>query len=230
MNMQKGSGSDGEKMGLHSGVRYRSTLVLVKFISLGLALDVVLIVVVMVPQMELILAVPSLPTDSIEKMVTEYASRYGHLALFHMVVYLVLIFLFSIWVHRANLNARALGGKDMRFSPGWAVGWFFVPVMNFFRPFQVLREIWIASDIAQKQNDKNISALLITWWVLCLGTPFYGFHWESHWPPPTRTLLFLFIVKTLATVGRAMFGLLVIRTIHGLQERKWELVKSNMSQ
>lgn len=102
--------------------------------------------------------------------------------------------------------------------------------MNFFRPFQVLREIWIASDIAQKQNDKNISALLITWWALCLGTPFYGFHWESPSPPPTRTLVFLFIVKTLATMGRAILALLVIRTIHGLQERKWQLVKSNISQ
>lgn len=109
-------------MGHDSGVRYKSTLVLVNFISLGLALDIVLIFVVVVPEMELLLAVASSPVDAIGKGVTEYLFRYGHLVLFHMVVYLVLIVLFSIWVHRANLNARALGGEDMRFSPGWAVG------------------------------------------------------------------------------------------------------------
>jgi hypothetical protein len=33
------------------------------------------------------------------------------------------------WIYRANANARALGAKDMKFTPGWAVGWYFVPIL-----------------------------------------------------------------------------------------------------
>jgi hypothetical protein len=32
---------------------------------------------------------------------------------------------FMCWIYRANKNARTLGAVGMRFTPGWAVGWYF---------------------------------------------------------------------------------------------------------
>src|ERR1700754_3506800 len=54
------------------------------------------------------------------------------------------IIVFAVWIHRANRNARALGAVGMRFSPGWAVGWFFVPIANLWKPYQAMKEIWQA--------------------------------------------------------------------------------------
>jgi hypothetical protein len=50
-----------------------------------------------------------------------------------------------MWCHRAYRNLPALGAGVVRFSPGWAAGSWFVPVLNLFRPYQVLRELWVQS-------------------------------------------------------------------------------------
>ena len=70
-------------------------------------------------------------------------------AVFGALQFLVLIgaaIPFLMWVHRVARNARALGARDLRFSPGWAVGWYLVPIMQLFRPYQAMKEIWLASD------------------------------------------------------------------------------------
>jgi hypothetical protein len=77
---------------------------------------------------------------------------------------------FLTWTFRANRSARALGAEGMRFTPGWSVGWFFVPVMSLWRPFQVMREIWQAS--AQPGNWQAVKtpSLLGWWWAIYLIT------------------------------------------------------------
>jgi hypothetical protein len=75
---------------------------------------------------------------------------------------------FLTWTYRANKNARALGAVGMRFTPGWSVGWFFVPVMSLWKPFQAMREIWQAS--AQPGNWQSVQAppLVGWWWAIYL--------------------------------------------------------------
>ncbi len=66
--------------------------------------------------------------------------------LLYIVVFVVTIVLFCIWIHRANRNARALGAQGMAFTPGWCVGWWFVPFLNLFKPYQAVKELYLASD------------------------------------------------------------------------------------
>jgi hypothetical protein len=89
-------------------------------------------------------------------------------------LFVVTDIVFLTWIHRVNRNARALGAEGMRFTPGWSVGWFFVPIMNLWRPFQVMREIWQAS--AQPGNWRAVQAppLLGWWWAMFLGRQILG--------------------------------------------------------
>lgn len=52
---------------------------------------------------------------------------------------------FLAWIYRAHKNVRALGATDLKYSPGWAIGGFFIPFLNIVRPYQVVSEIWRAS-------------------------------------------------------------------------------------
>lgn len=79
-----------------------------------------------------------------------------------------------MWTYRTNKNCRGFGAQGMRFTPGWTVGWHFVPVMNLFRPYQVMQEIWkVSTDPVTWQ--KQAGSLLIKWWwfVYLVGT-FFG--------------------------------------------------------
>jgi len=85
------------------------------------------------------------------------------------IIYVVTGITFLVWIHRANRNARALGAEDMRFTPGWAVAWYFVPIMSFWKPFQAMREIWQASAEPGNWRAVQAPALLGWWWALYLG-------------------------------------------------------------
>jgi len=70
------------------------------------------------------------------------------------------------WIYRANANARALGAAHMRFTPGWAVGWYFIPIANFWKPYQAMKEIWMASANPGDWQNERRSSLLPWWWFL----------------------------------------------------------------
>jgi hypothetical protein len=82
--------------------------------------------------------------------------------------------LFCVWIRRANRNASALGARGMAFTPGWASGWFFIPFANLFKPYQVMREIYQASD-PDRDDEGDEGALL-------------SLHWSNQ-PAPTHMKL-----------------------------------------
>jgi hypothetical protein len=65
----------------------------------------------------------------------------------------------GIWTHRAMANAHALS-EDVQpsISPGWAVGYYFVPFVNLYQPFKAMQEIHGAS------TGEISSGLLTAWW------------------------------------------------------------------
>lgn len=59
---------------------------------------------------------------------------------------LVTALAFLSWLHRVRVNVRALGARRLAYRREWTIVGFLVPVLNLFRPYQVVREIWQASD------------------------------------------------------------------------------------
>src|SRR6266849_4410449 len=74
--------------------------------------------------------------------------------------------LFLVWLYAASFNACIIRSKDMHFGPGWSVGWFFVPLANWFMPYFVMRELWKASSSPNvKWRQSFTSPILPAWWV-----------------------------------------------------------------
>lgn len=70
------------------------------------------------------------------------------------------------WVSRTNKACHELGAP-MRFTPGWAWGYWLVPFLNLVRPFQVVQELWVTTD-----PDRRSSPLIGWWWAAWLATGF----------------------------------------------------------
>ena len=49
--------------------------------------------------------------------------------------------IYLMWLHRAYQNLPALGVTKLDATPGWAVGYYFIPILNLFRPYQTMVEI-----------------------------------------------------------------------------------------
>ena len=86
--------------------------------------------------------------------------------------YLALVIAFFMWIYRAHKNLPALGATGLEFSPKGAVGWYFAPLFNLFKPYQVMREIYNASDPNDAPTGGDIwrsynsPVLLKLWWGL----------------------------------------------------------------
>jgi len=87
---------------------------------------------------------------------------------------------FLVWVYRSDALARALGSDRMAHSPGWSVGWFFVPFANLVKPYFVLKEIYVATVIPRTYNLRldhpgGLHMLILWWWATIAEALFMAF-------------------------------------------------------
>jgi hypothetical protein len=99
---------------------------------------------------------------------------------------LIIAIPFLMWTHRVYQNLGALGAKHLEHSPGWAVGWWFVPIANFIKPCMVMAEIWRHSVPERwgKYAPQNVGAnvyaqhssggIVLAWWCVYMFRVFVG--------------------------------------------------------
>ena len=69
---------------------------------------------------------------------------------------------FLVWLRRARINSGPL--RRHRYSPGWAIGGWFIPVANLWIPYQVVSDVWQASTPQRPAP----SGVLNAWWTTLL--------------------------------------------------------------
>jgi len=89
----------------------------------------------------------------------------------------VALILMLYWFYRASKNVRAFGATGIA-SPVMAVVWWFVPLLNLWKPYQVTRNLWKASNpqldvsssngISTGWRDLPSSNNIKLWWILGL--------------------------------------------------------------
>ncbi len=97
--------------------------------------------------------------------------RVSLLGIVQVVMLVVTGVCFLTWIHRAHRNLPALGADGLKFTPGWSVGWWFIPVANLWKPFQAVQEVWWGSD--PDRDEPNVhdwrhhagSGPLGWWWA-----------------------------------------------------------------
>lgn len=82
---------------------------------------------------------------------------------------ILFIIFYLIWKYRVYKNLQIAKVKGLGHSPGWAVGWYFIPIAHLFKPYQVMKEIWQATFYSRGPEDwktKSVSGILLTWWLI----------------------------------------------------------------
>lgn len=101
-------------------------------------------------------------------------ARQGIVGILQVIIFVVSGILILKWIYRANYNARQLGASDMQFTPGWSIGWYFIPIANLWKPYQAMKEIWKASSNPQSWNSQAVSSLLPWWWFFWIVSNMAG--------------------------------------------------------
>ena len=78
------------------------------------------------------------------------------------------------WIYCANYNARQLGAKEMNFTPGWSIGFYFIPILCIWKPYQAMNEIWQASHDPENWSLNNANSAVNLWWLMWIVSNILG--------------------------------------------------------
>lgn len=148
-------------------------------------------------------------------------------------VYVALVVAFLVWLHRASKNLPALGNpkSKIEFTPGWAVGWFFVPLANLVMPYRAVREVWEKSDPAIRSEEDvmftppSSGGLLLTWWVFWVASNVLGnismrFQDDALTPDTLAVAAWAEIISDVVGIVAAVLAVLVVRGIDRRQQER----------
>jgi len=115
-----------------------------------------------------------LASSAFAGVAVEPAERLAHgatgawVGMFQIVCFAMTGLAFVGWLYRARVNVRAMGMRRMQYRREWVIFGFLIPVLNLLRPYQVVREVWRASDPSSVDpmgwKEVRTPPLLTVWW------------------------------------------------------------------
>lgn len=141
------------------------------------------------------------------------------IVLLHLAVHILCAF----WLYRACANAQA-SGRRLKTSPAWAIGWWFVPVANLWKPYQALAEVWRASGVGESWRSTRVPQLLLIWWgvfwvnrMLEIAPSYVGPLID---PPLGQTLtLIMLLAAALTGMVSCLMFMSIVQGVSALQTR-----------
>lgn len=123
---------------------------------------------------------------------------------------------FLFWFRRAYGNAEALGLRTSH-ALGWAIGGWFVPVLNLFRPVEIAAEMWRHAGSGRKQAI----GVIALWWICYLVGPIaavIGARMVTG-PDPT-TGIHMLLVGDVVTITAVVLAIHIVRRLTAAQAAK----------
>jgi hypothetical protein len=77
-----------------------------------------------------------------------------------------------MWEFRARSNLDAFGVSGLSVSPGWSVGWWFIPIANLFMPYRAMSEVLrgsLPSGGSSEWKRSPTGLLLPFWWAALIA-------------------------------------------------------------
>ncbi len=169
---------------------------------------------------------PGAVIDELELVPSETA--YGLAGLAQLVAMIFSAVVFIRWFHLAHRNLAGLSEEPAAYSSRWAIGAFFVPILNLIRPYQLMREIWA---LTSREWDRDPSRVIGVarpadpvnlWWGLFLLTSLIGnavsrLSWRAATAQDTLTATWVTVFADVFNIGAAFAALAVIRAVTELQ-------------
>jgi hypothetical protein len=110
--------------------------------------------------------------------ITSNDNREQAIGIIQLIVFVVSAITFIQWFRRAYFNLH-LRVNRLSHSEGWAAGCWFTPIVNLFRPYQIMKELFQETHLFLKRNEAHTTehlsiASLGLWWTFWIIDRFIG--------------------------------------------------------
>jgi hypothetical protein len=150
-----------------------------------------------------------------------------------LLLMLFTIVVFCLWIRRSYAALNTARTPGLRFTPGWAVGWWFIPFANLYKPYEVMVELWRATTPGRSDDWAFTprSPILPLWWGLWLADSFAGnvaarLSWNAESPDASHSALAALVLSDLITLPAAALAAWLVWTLQLRLERKFAAISS----
>lgn len=144
--------------------------------------------------------------------------------LLQILLYLATVVVFLMWLYRAYGNLPVFGNpvSSLSYSPGWAVGSFFVPFVNLVVPYRAVRELWQKSErfgiTLSSQSPPAFFPLWWGFWIVANVVNNFSFRLEFSGDVTQETGVIVGLIGDALNIIAAIFAATVVGDIDRRQE------------
>jgi hypothetical protein len=160
------------------------------------------------------------------------------LGIAHFVIFIASAIVFVVWFYRVHANLEPLGAHGLKYTPGWAAGSFFVPILNLFRPVQIAQEIWRNSDPDAVESGRvhmeasPNSVLIGFWWaawIVCNLLSNVALRMPVNSPVTLQSATQMQMVSGAASMVAASLALIMIWNIDARQTARADAIQAALN-
>jgi Domain of unknown function (DUF4328) len=142
----------------------------------------------------------------------------------HTLTFWPTVVIFLIWFYQASANLRILQAAGVLFAPVKTAFAFFIPFVNFIMPYQIMQEIWRASDpnaVKDMRSWQHVPGgwLVLGWWLTLIAAAISRFlsliATEENFDSPPQYLFTSLIHLCMMTAG-----VMLIVIIYQIRQRQ----------
>ncbi len=156
-------------------------------------------------------------------------NRQQMLAILYLMLYFTSAITFILWFRRAyyNLHTKI---NYLNFPEEWASYAWFTPVLNLFRPFKIMKELFTETNLYLSERSKGFtpkenSTVLTIWWALWVITGVFGqiiYRMDGESLDELLTSTFLSMVQEMIGIPLALITMKIIKDYAKLEEQLYE--------
>lgn len=135
---------------------------------------------------------------------------------------------FIMWFRRAYYNLNQLTYNNLEHSDGWAAGCWFVPFINLYRPYKMMKEMYVKTDSFLYESDsleykkKLNTSYLSVWWTLWIISSFisnfsFRYSLDAETVSQLSNSSVIAIVEAIIGIPLALVTIIVIRDYYAVE-------------
>lgn len=153
-------------------------------------------------------------------------------AMLELVVNIITGIVFILWFRRAYFNLHTKV-DNLAHGEGWAAGAWFVPILSFFRPYQIAKELFERTQMFLSNGngqvyDQKWQSTASTWWglwVVGIILSFIGSKVAPAFGPTVSSdaAMLFYVTSSLLTIPAAFFAIKVVKSYGELEEEMYQV-------
>lgn len=156
----------------------------------------------------------------------------------YMLIAIANAIVFMVWLYRAYTNLTCMGHSKTNYNVVWTIFCWMVPIVNFFMPYQIVRETWdktveTASAKKDLEYENTSPAIIVFWWLgwifsIVISMYIITYSWlRTQTPADVSTVFLISFIGSSISIFTLVCTVIMLRRLARFEKIVFDAVKGS---